>query len=190
MRKQTFEVYVRGVWLRVERENMRTERRADRTNTGERIGERLVYKSCWNTLRAGKIMRGNRSGGASKRIRRRSQAETKYARGKIRRQTQSDERTRAWGLSTDRDFLCGTVYATGCDRSERKGDLLEGGTNVRRFFAGLRSSLANLLQERSAGIGGLWMSLPTLEASPLALWSGDGIRLPSLGRKGGGAWRT
>ena len=40
---------------------MKTEQRADRTNTGERIGERLVYKRCWNILRAGKIMRGNRS---------------------------------------------------------------------------------------------------------------------------------
>ena len=34
------------------------------------------------------------------------------------------------------------------------------------------------------------MGLLTFEASPLMFWSGDGIRLPSFGRMGGGAWRT
>ena len=46
---------------------MKTEQRANGTNTGERIGEKLVYKRCWNTLRAGKVMRRNRGRVASKR---------------------------------------------------------------------------------------------------------------------------
>lgn len=39
------------------REVGKTGQRANRTNTVERIGKKLVYKCCWNTLRAGKIMR-------------------------------------------------------------------------------------------------------------------------------------
>jgi len=61
------------------RGNVKTEQRANGTNTRE-IGE-LVYKRCWNTLRAGEIMRRNRNRVASKRIRgKESQAETKYER--------------------------------------------------------------------------------------------------------------
>ena len=48
---------------------MKTGQRANGTNTVERIGEKLVYKRCWNTLRAGKIMRRDRTRVASKRIR-------------------------------------------------------------------------------------------------------------------------
>jgi hypothetical protein len=60
---------------------------------------------------------------------------------------------KAGRLGTDGDFLCGTVHATGRDRSERKGNFLEGRTNVGGFFVDLRSSLNNLLQKMSAGIG-------------------------------------
>lgn len=113
-----------------------------------------------------------------------------YMRGRSAEKPRIPKRTRAGELCADRDFLRSAVHTVGSDGSERKGTLLDGGSNVREFFVDLRSGLGNLLSEVSR----CHVTIPThpltLEASPLAFWSGDGMRLPSLGRKGGGACRT
>jgi hypothetical protein len=147
---------------------MRTKQRANRTDTVERIGERFVYKGYWNTLRAGKIMRRDWSRAASKKIgEEESQAETKYWRKKS--QTNPEQRKdESRELGTDRDFFRSAIYTVGGDRSEGKGNFLDGGSNVSNFFTGLRTSIRNLMQERSAGVVCPRMDLRTLEASPLA----------------------
>jgi hypothetical protein len=125
---------------------VKTEQRANRTNTMERIGERLVYKGCWNTLRAGKIMRRSRGRVASKRIRgEESQAETKDVRRKSADRPRIAKERKRTESSTDRDFLGDTIHTTGGDRSERKRNFLGGGSTVRKFFVDLGSSLGNLI---------------------------------------------
>jgi len=52
-------------------------------------------------------------------------------------------------LCTDRDFLRNAIHTVGGDRSERKGNFLDGGSNVGEFFVDLRRSLGNLMGEIS-----------------------------------------
>ena len=59
------------------------------------------------------------------------------------------EQKREGGLGTDRDFLHSAVHTVGSDRCERKGDFLDGGSNVGDFFVDLGSSLGNLMEEIS-----------------------------------------
>lgn len=136
-----------------EREDVKTEQRANRTNTVERIGEWLVYKRCWNTLKAGKTMQCNRGRVTSKRIRGKK-AKQRHKRCMERRSANKPRRakgTKTEELRADRDFLRSAIHTAGGDRSKRKGNFLDGGSYVREFFVDFRSSLGNLLR-RSAGV--------------------------------------
>ena len=133
-----------------EREDMKTEQRANRTNMVERVGERLVYKSCWNTLKTGKTMRCSRGRIASKRIRgRKPSRDQRYVRGRSADKPRIAKRTKVEELCADRDFLRSAIYTVGGDGSERKGNFLDGGSYVRVFFVEFRSGLGNLLGEIS-----------------------------------------
>ena len=95
-------------------------------------------------------MRCNRGRVASKRIRRKkAKQRLKMCERKIRKQPRIPKRTKVEELCADRDFLCSTVHTVGGDRSERKGDFLDGGSYVRVFFADFRSGLGNLTEEIS-----------------------------------------
>jgi len=141
------------------RGNVKTEQRANGTNTGE-IGE-LVYKRCWNTLRAGETMRWNRNRVASKRIRGGgSQAETKYERKKSADRPRVAKEQKQGELCTDRNFLHNAVHTVGGHSGKRKGDFLDGGCNILKFFVGLRSRLGNLASVANAILLGRWNAAP------------------------------
>ena len=82
---------------------------------------------------------------ASKRIRGETQAETKDVRGKPTEKPRIAKEQERGGLGTDRDLLHSTIHTVGGDRSERKGNFLDGGSNIREFFVDFRSSLGNLM---------------------------------------------
>ena len=133
-----------------EREDMKTEQRANRTNVVERVGERLVYKSCWNTLKTGKTMRCSRGRIASKRIRgRKPSRDQRYVRGRSADKPRIAKRTKEKELCTDRDFFRIATFTVGGHCSERKGNFLDGGSYVREFFVEFRSGLGNLSGEIS-----------------------------------------
>lgn len=67
-------------------------------------------------------------------------------RGKPTDRPRIEKRTKAGGLGTDRDFLRNAIHTVGGDRSERKGDFLDGGSNVREFFVDLGSGLGDLMR--------------------------------------------
>lgn len=60
------------------------------------------------------------------------------------RQTQNSKKNEGGELCTDRDFLRNAIHTVGGDRGERKGDFLDGGSRVGKFFVDLRRSLGNL----------------------------------------------
>lgn len=118
-------------------------------------------------------MRRNRNSGVQEDTGRKKAKQRLNTRGKkIRRQTQNSKSTKAVNYAPTETSFAAPFTPLVVTAAKERGIFSTGGVTFETF------SLASAV------------ALATLEASPLALWSGDGIRLPSFGRKGGGACST
>jgi len=127
--------------------DVKTEQRANRTNTVERIGER---GSSTKVVGTGRTMRCNRGRIASKIIRgRKPSRDQRYVRGRSADKPRTAKRAKDEELCADRDFFRRATYTAGGNGSKRKRCFLDRGSYVRVFFVGFRGGLGNLLGEIS-----------------------------------------